>query len=181
MPTCPFPSGLGRKASWHAGSYPRYGRWVGSCWPPLPSSALALLPADTVLWTCSHHPCLDSSAPTSSSHCSVKSNSMVLHMHKIVEMHLSMGPESYAVVLDCQKKKKSVLAVFVTQNISIITKNPSQPPASRTATCSTCCGPGGKSSIIFLTYSSLKDSEHTDKSSAQGDLTFKDCLIETRD
>lgn len=126
-----------------------------------PSGALALLPAATVLWTCSHHSCLDSSAPTSSFHCSLTPNSMVLHMHKIAQMHPSMGPESYAVVLDCQKKKKIVLAVICnTEHLR------------RTATCSTFCGVQlggpvvGKSSIIFLTFSSLTDSEHTDKSSA---------------
>lgn len=34
---------------------------------------------------------------------------MVLYMHKIAQMHPSMRPESYAVVLDCQQKKKEKL------------------------------------------------------------------------
>lgn len=80
---------------------------------------------------------------------------MIPHTNQIAEtLKLFTGPKSYAVVLmDSEiarqknptggKGREVVVAAFVTQNTSIMPKNPSQPQAIRTATCSTCCAPGG--------------------------------------
>lgn len=74
------------------------GRWERSCWPSLLSGALASHPAGAAPRTCSHYPCY-SAVPTSNFHRFVKPNRMILHRHKIAQMHRFTGPESHAVVL----------------------------------------------------------------------------------
>lgn len=132
--------------------------WVGSCWPPLLPGALAFHPAAAAVpWTRSHHPCY-SFVPTSNLHRSVKANGMILHMHKIAQMHQFTGPViccSFKTLCGIANKKKKrpgggIGSICNTKHF-YNNENPSQPQASTTATCSTCCGPGGKRSIIFLT------------------------------